>query len=158
MEELPAQPPAPRFHHIGIQTADVANCTAWYTDFLGCRPAWTLDRFSELTLSRLPGITTLTELVVGDLRLHVFERPGVPIRSGESRVAFQHFCLHVDDPEGLDPLRRRWIELFGSGRYTFASTEQPTEVVVDDDGVHSFYALDVNGLELEFTHVPSGSA
>jgi catechol 2,3-dioxygenase-like lactoylglutathione lyase family enzyme len=160
MGELPSghQGPVPRFHHIGVQTTDIDNTAAWYSDFLDCRPTWTLDRFSELTRSRLPGITSLTEMVIGDVRLHLFERPGHPVTHGESRVAFQHFCLHVEDPAELVALRQRWIKIYDSGRYAFASTEQPTVVVADDDGVHSFYALDVNGLELEFTHVPSGPA
>jgi catechol 2,3-dioxygenase-like lactoylglutathione lyase family enzyme len=149
---------SPRFHHVGIQTNDIDNCAAWYTQFLGCWPAWSLDRFSELTRSRLPGITMLTEMVVGDVRLHLFERPGRAADPAESAVAFQHFCFGVDEPDDLPELRRRWIELYESGRYTFASTEQPTEVVTDDDGVQSFYALDVNGLEFEFTYVPTGTA
>ena len=43
-----------------------------------------------------------------------------------------------------------------SGRYTFALDEQPTDIVVDEDGVRSFYTYDVNGLEFEFTFLPSG--
>lgn len=58
------------------------------------------------------------------------------------------------DPGELVELRERWIELYRSGRYSFALTEQPTEIVVDADGLHSFYTYDVNGLEFEFTYVP----
>jgi catechol 2,3-dioxygenase-like lactoylglutathione lyase family enzyme len=150
--------PQPRFHHVGIQTDDLDNSISWYEDFLGCRQAWSLDRFSELTRSRLPGIRALTEMVLGDLRLHLFERPGRAADPAESAIAFQHFCLRVEDPEDLVRLRRRWIELHGSGRYAFAVDEQPTEVVTDDDGVQSFYAYDVNGLEFEFTYVPTGTS
>jgi catechol 2,3-dioxygenase-like lactoylglutathione lyase family enzyme len=144
------------FHHIGIQTNDLDNCVTWYEAFLGCRRAWSLDRFSELTRSRLPGIRTLTEMVVGDLRLHVFERPGRMPDPTESATQFQHLCLYVDTAESLITFRRRWIDLFASGRYTYARDDQPTEVVTDDDGIQSFYAYDVNGLELEFTYVPPG--
>jgi hypothetical protein len=84
----------------------------------------------------------------------VFDRRGGP---GGKGTGFQHLCLYVDHPDELVTLRRRWIELYESGRYAFADTEQPTDVVVDDDGVRSFYALDVNGLEFEFTHVPVGA-
>lgn len=150
--------PEPRFHHVGIQTNDLDNCVSWYEDFLGCQRAWSLDRFSELTRSRLPGIRTLTEVVVGNVRLHLFERPGRASDPAESAVQFQHFCLGVNDPEDLVRLRRRWIELYESGRYTFAVDEQPTDVVTDEDGVQSFYALDVNGLEFEFTYVPTGTS
>jgi catechol 2,3-dioxygenase-like lactoylglutathione lyase family enzyme len=147
--------PAPTFHHVGIQTGDLANSVAWYEAFLGCRPAWTLTTFSDLTRSRLPGIRSLTELVVGDARLHLFERDGRPAPDpGDSVVQFQHFCLAVPTAEGLAALRERWIDLYASRRYTFALADQPTDVVVDDDGVQSFYAYDPNGLELEFTFVP----
>jgi hypothetical protein len=116
---------------------------------------WTLDRFSELTLSRLPGIRELTEVAIGDVRIHLFERAGGDVDPAKSAVGFQHFCFGVSAPEELDVIRRRWIELYESGHYTFALDEQPTGIVTDDDGVQSFYAYDVNGLEFEFTFVPS---
>lgn len=147
--------PAPRFHHVGIQTNDLENCVSWYEDFLGCRPSWSLDRFSELTRSRLPGIRVLTEMVLGDVRLHLFERPGRAADQGESAIQFQHFCFCVSAAEDLVRLRQRWMELFESGQYSFALDEQPTDVVTDSDGVQSFYAYDVNGLEFEFTYLPS---
>jgi catechol 2,3-dioxygenase-like lactoylglutathione lyase family enzyme len=150
--------PEPRFHHVGIQTDDLDNAVAWYQDFLGCRPSWSLDRFSELTRSRLPGIRTLTELVLGDLRLHLFERPGRAADPRQSAIAFQHFCLRMDDPADLVRLRERWIALHASGRYAFAVDEPPTDVVTDADGVQSFYAYDVNGLEFEFTYLPTGAS
>lgn len=148
--------PSPRFHHVGVQTTDLENSVRWYEDFLGCRRAWSLDRFSELTRSRLPGIRELTEMVLGDVRFHLFERPGRKSEPAESAVQFQHFCFSVSTAEDLVRLRRRWIELHESGRYTFAIDEQPTDIVIDDDGVQSFYTYDVNGLEFEFTFVPDG--
>jgi catechol 2,3-dioxygenase-like lactoylglutathione lyase family enzyme len=146
---------APRFHHVGIQTTDLANAAAWYHAFIGCEPAWTLRTFSELTQSRLAGIRELMELPVGDFRLHLFERPGRPAEPpGSPVVQFQHLCLALTDPAELVELRQRWIELYDSGKFTFALPEQPTEIVIDEDGVQSFYAYDVNGLEFEFTYAP----
>ena len=106
----------------------------------------------------MPGIRALTELALGDIRLHLFERRGRVPDPTESAVQFQHFCLCVSEPEDLEKLRRRWIELYESGRYTFTVPEPPTDVVTDDDGVQSFYTYDVNGLELEFTFVPTGTS
>jgi catechol 2,3-dioxygenase-like lactoylglutathione lyase family enzyme len=149
----------PAFHHIAIQTNDLDNSVSWYEQFFGCRQAWSLSAFSELTTSRLPGIRRLTEVVIGDGRVHLIERHGQPaVRPGDSVVQYQHFCLSVDTPEDLAALRQRWIDLYRSGRYSFALCEQPTEIVVDSDGVQSFYAYDPNGLELEFTHVPRATA
>lgn len=145
----------PSFHHVAIQTSDLENSASWYEEFLGCRRAWSLSEFSELTHRRLPGIRRLAELVVGRDRLHLMERDGRPATSpGESIVQFQHLCLSVAAPEDLVALRRRWLDLFESGRYRFALADGPTEVVVDSDGVRSFYAYDPNGLELELTYVP----
>jgi len=148
----------PRFHHIGIQTNDLDNCVSWYEDFLGCRRVWSLDTFSELTRRRLPGIRALTEVALGDVRIHLFERRGRVPDPTESVVQFQHFCLGVSEPEALEKLRQRWIELHESGRYTFTVPEPPTDVVTDDDGVQSFYAYDVNGLEFEFTYLPTDAS
>lgn len=147
------------FHHVGIQTNDLANATRWYEDFFGCRPTWTLRTFSELTRSRLPGIRELVELAVGGIRIHLFERPGDPAHHpGDSLTQFQHLCLAAENADDLRMLRERWIELYESGRYTFALAEPPTDIVTDADGVQSFYAFDVNGLELEFTYVPRGGS
>jgi catechol 2,3-dioxygenase-like lactoylglutathione lyase family enzyme len=145
----------PQFHHVGIQTNDHDNSVRWYTDFYGAELMWTLDRFSELTRRRLPGIRKLTEVAIGNVRIHLFERVGREFDPAESSVQFQHFCFGVSAPEELDVIRRRWIELYESGRYTFVLDEQPTDIVTEDDGVQSFYAYDVNGLEFEFTFVPS---
>lgn len=153
----PGRRPDLGFHHVGVQTNDLENSLSWYEAFLGCRRSWTLDHFSDLTRSRLPGIRTLTEIVVGEVRLHLFERPGRAPDPAESAVQFQHLCLHVATAEDLARLRQRWIELFRSGRYSYASGAQPTDVVADSDGIQSFYTYDVNGLELEFTYVPHGA-
>ena len=142
------------FHHVGIQTRDFANAVGWYVDFLSAEVSWELTEFSELTRRRLPGITRLAEIRSGDLRLHLFERGelGTP---APQLSQFQHLCLSVGDVAGLGTYRDRWHELQRTGKYTFAIDEPPTEIVVDADGVHSFYALDPDGLELEFTYVPA---
>ncbi|MGF0176754.1 VOC family protein [Streptomyces sp. Marseille-Q5077] len=145
-------------HHIGIQTADLDNCLAWYVDYFVARKTWTLDTFSELTRSRLPGITRLTEVVVEDTRFHLFEQTGQDDRlPGGNTVQFQHTCLATESPERLKAWRSRWVELYDSGRYHFARPDQPSEIVIDADGIQSFYTFDVNGLEFEFTYVPDGS-
>lgn len=147
--------PAPNLHHIGVQTPDLANSLAWYREFLGCEPTWTAETFSELTRRRLPGVVRLTEVVVGDFRLHLFERAaGDGDRDDLAR--FQHLCVAVATAAELRDRRDRWFELFASGRYRFAEPEPPTEIVVDDRGVQSFYCLDVDGLEFEFTFLPDG--
>lgn len=148
----------PAFHHIGIQTADLDNCLVWYRDYFGARETWTLDKFSELTISRLPGITRLTEVEIGDFRLHLFERTGHDeLLPGGNTTQFQHTCVATASPEELTRWRDRWVELYDSGRYRFARSDQPTDIVIDADGVQSFYTFDVNGLEFEFTYVPDGS-
>jgi catechol 2,3-dioxygenase-like lactoylglutathione lyase family enzyme len=154
-----APTPVPAFHHVGVQTNDLANSIAWYAEFFGARECWSLSTFSELTHSRLPGIRRLTELSVGDVRVHLFERPGrVAPAPRESVTQFQHVCMAVDSPDDLTTLRERWIALFQSGRFHYSVNEEPTPVVIDSDGVRSFYAYDVNGLEFEFTCVPKVSS
>ena len=144
---------AARLHHVGIQTDDFDNCVAWYTEMLGCRTAWTLDGFSPTTLSRLPGIVRLAELTVDGLRLHVFERSGDLPDLRPSRTQFQHVCIEVTERSDLDLLQDRWWSLFLSGRFIFARPPgEPTAIETSDTGTSGFYALDVNGLELEFVH------
>lgn len=146
-----------RFHHLAVQTADLDNCVSWYQDFFGVQAAWTLRTFSDLTRSRLPGITRLTELVIGDFRIHLVELPGSAGGGPPAHTTrFQHACLQVGSPDELQGWAQHWRDLFASGRYDFALAEQPTDIVRDEDGVDSFYALDVNGLEYEFTFIPAG--
>lgn len=145
----------PRFHHVGVQTTDLDNSLSWYQDFFGCQPSWSLSTFSELTRSRLPGISRLTELVLDDIRIHLFERVGRDAPApGESVVRFQHVCFSVDSADELASWHQRWTDLFESGQYGFAYPDRATDIVTDPDGTQSFYALDVNGLEFEFTRIP----
>lgn len=145
------------FHHVSVQVNDLANATAWYQAFFGTHENWSLETFSELTVSRLPGIRRIVEMPIGDgVLLHLFEREGrAAAEPTESVTQFQHVCMAVKDPEDLITLRERWIALFESGRFAYALTEGPTPVVVDAAGIRCFYAYDVNGLEWEFTYVPS---
>ncbi|MCP3801906.1 VOC family protein [Allokutzneria sp. A3M-2-11 16] len=144
-------------HHVGVQTADLENSINWYQEFFGCTVSWTLDQFSALTHSRLPGIERLAELVHGDVRVHLFSlRPGQETRPPAEVNQFQHVCFQVTAAAELEVWRSRWLELFASGDYTFAVPEGPTEIDVDKDGIRSFYLLDPNGLEYEFTHIPDG--
>lgn len=152
-------PAAPRLHHIAVQTADLANCVAWYREYFGCRPTWSTDVFSPLTRSRLPGIVAMAELEADGVRFHVFEYDdGVDGAAGAAPPPagprFQHVCLVASSSAELRARHRRWWDVFESGRFAFARSEGPTEVVVDEGGVESFYFYDVNGLEFEFTHVP----
>lgn len=146
-----------RIHHVGVQTADLDNCLEWYLDFFGAEQKWELDRFSSLTLSRLPGIGRLAEVAVGDVRFHLFDRAGhTAEQPGADGFLFQHVCLQVNSPEELETVRCRWTDLYDSGRYTFAVPGRPTDIVIDDDGVRSLYLYDVNGLEFEFSYLPEG--
>src|SRR6266498_3899672 len=105
--------PVPRLHHVAVQTNDLDNCASWYQDFFGCRPSWSLDTFSDLTRSRLPGIVRLVELVVGDIRVHLFERPGRDApHPGDSVVQFQHVCMATNSGDELRAWRQRWSQLY----------------------------------------------
>ncbi|OJF15647.1 VOC family protein [Couchioplanes caeruleus] len=147
----------PRVHHVGVQTSDLDNSVRWYREFFGARLNWELDRFSDLTLSRLPGIRRLVEVATDDLRVHLFDRATHTRELPPAEAyQFQHVCLQLDRPEELVAVRERWIELYESGRFSFARPDGPTDIVVDGDGVSSLYVFDPNGLEFEFTHVPAG--
>ncbi|MEQ4724234.1 VOC family protein [Nonomuraea sp. B19D2] len=143
------------FHHVGVQTDDLDNCLNWYLDYFDAKLSWQLERFSGLTLDRLPGIAGLIEVRVGDVRFHLFDR-SAHNRQQPPAVGFQfqHVCLAVDSADELRELRRRWHELHESGKYVFARPDLPSDIVTDADGIQSLYVLDVNGLEFEFTYVP----
>lgn len=143
------------FHHIAVQTSDFDRSVAWYQEFFGCELAWTLAEFSELTVSRLPGITQLAELTVGGTRFHVFSR-GADLDQPppQDTQQFQHMCVKAGSAQALRSWRERWLDVYKSGRYTFAVPEPATEIVTDSDGVQSFYCRDINGLEFEFTYIP----
>ncbi len=147
----------PTIHHLAVQTADFEQSVAWYREFFGCETSWTLAEFSDLTIGRLPGITRLAELTVGRLRFHVFSRgAGFDQPPPKDTQQFQHVCLDAGSADLLAAWRDRWQGVYDSGRYAFAIDEPATEIVVDAEGVQSFYCRDVNGLEFEFTYDPAG--
>jgi catechol 2,3-dioxygenase-like lactoylglutathione lyase family enzyme len=157
MTDTERVPPLALLHHVAIETADLDNCALWYQEFLGFTPSWTLTEFSELTRSRLPGITRLTEVAHGPVRLHLFSRVDTGAEPCSGYTPVQHVCLAVPSAEALEDARSRWVALFESGRFQYARPDGATPIVTDSDGVSSFYAYDVNGLELELTYVPAAA-
>lgn len=147
----------PVMHHVAVQTADLDNAVSWYVDYFHCQQKWSTSTFSPITLSRLPGMRRVTELALGDMRFHLFERAGAGELPAQADAAlFQHLCLSADSSANLRQWRTHWIDLHASGRYSFVRPEQPSDIVIDDDGVESFYFFDTNGLEFEFTWAPEG--
>ena len=148
----------PIFHHIAIQTKDMINCVSWYQEFFGCKKNWSLNKFSNLTLTRLPGIRELVELEIGNIKLHIFDRESVSDNLiPEQAAQFQHFCITVPQKSDLVQYREKWDRLAESGRFHFAKWEAPSDIVIDSDGVASLYLLDVNGLEFELCYIPDES-
>jgi catechol 2,3-dioxygenase-like lactoylglutathione lyase family enzyme len=148
-----------RVHHVAIESTCLDECVRWYREFLGCEQNWTLSTFSDVTTQRLPGIARLVEIAAGDLRLHVFERLRDPAAGRTATVGpVQHVCVAVSSPEELAQHRQRWLELYPGYQAAFASDDPPTDVLIDGDGSQSFYAYDINGVELEFCYDPGATA
>ncbi|MFI9586843.1 VOC family protein [Streptomyces sp. NPDC052236] len=160
--ELPEVRPSPSgltLHHIAVQTGDLAASIDWYQAFFGAEIAWTLDTYSDLSMERLPGLSGLAELTAGGLRFHVFTRGAEHGRQPSADTnQFQHICIEVRTSEELRAWQARWHSVRQSGAYTFVRDEPATDVVVDSDGVESFYAFDINGVEFEFTCLPGERA
>lgn len=144
-------------HHIGVQTVDLPNSIRWYMEFFNGEKSWSLDTFSSVTHQRLPGIKELVEIRAESIKFHLIKRCGVDLKPAKTTSpGFQHACLRVNTPTDLKILHERWIALFRSGKYSFVTEEEATGIDIDDDGVQSFYAFDPNGLEFEFSYVPTG--
>ena len=138
------------FHHVAAVTRDADVSSAWYQHTFALRPIWTLRSFSPLTKARLPGLTRIDELAVPGLRIHLMEVPGTSVAPDLASFAlFQHTCVAVDSRDELRALQERAATAKGSAA-------APTEIVVDNDGVESFYAKDPDALEWEVTWVPAG--
>ncbi|WP_431947452.1 VOC family protein [Micromonospora marina] len=146
-------------NHVGVQTADLATAITWYQDFFGCVTSWRMTGgFSALSHRRLPGLSELVEVAVADVRFHLFTRNSGPQRLPAADAdQFQHVCLTVPSPEDLRSWRAHWFALYESGRYRFARPEPASEIDTDADGMQSFYAYDVNGLEFEFAYLPGAA-
>jgi catechol 2,3-dioxygenase-like lactoylglutathione lyase family enzyme len=155
----PADPAGLRLHHIAVQTGDLDESIAWYRNFFGARVTWTLDTFSDLSMVRLPGLSGLAELEAGGLRFHLFTRgPEHGVAPPADSNQYQHICIEVGTPDELRAWHARWKAVHASGEHSFARQESATDIVADSDGVESFYAFDVNGLEFEFTYLPGARA
>lgn len=147
-----------QFHHVAILTADLESSIRWYKEFYGCDVSWTLSTFSSLTERRIPGITSLAELTVCGIRFHIFTRgPEYNAPTPLEVNQFHHICLAVPSLEELRSWRERWLAISDAGIYSYVRQDQATEIVIDSEGVHSFYAHDINGVEYEFTFEPAPS-
>lgn len=143
-----------KFDHIAIQTDDFENTVTWYKEFFLCEQKWTLTKFSELTLKRLPSITKLVELQTGNFRFHIFDVKNDNKSVPNDALQYQHFCVQVPKIGQLEELRNRWLNLYESGLYTFKKDDPLTDIVTDKDGISVFYCYDVNGLEIEIMYTP----
>lgn len=140
-----------RFHHVAVQTDDLAASIGWYEDFFGAEVSWTLEEFSEFSKDRLPGLSGVAELTIDELRFHLFTRGGHQGAPPPGPNQFQHVCIEVSTPGELRAWHSRWRSVHNSGTYAFTLDVPATDIVVDNDGVESFYAYDINGVEFEFT-------
>lgn len=146
-----AVPARLRFHHVAVQTDDLAASIGWYEDFFGAEVSWTLEEFSEFSKERLPGLSRVVELTAGELRFHLFTRGAHQGAPPPDTNQFQHVCVEVPTPKELREWHSRWCSVHNSGTYAFTLDVPATDIVVDSDGVQSFYAYDINGVEFEFT-------
>ncbi|GAB3930580.1 hypothetical protein GCM10029976_032790 [Kribbella albertanoniae] len=155
-ERSPTEALVVGLHHVAIQTHRLDDTVAWYVAFLGGEQTWTLTEFSDLTRERLPGISRLTEVRIGNQHLHLFERTDLDPRDPAARVeGVQHLCFQVRDAEHLETLRVRWLELADADRFAGRTANPPTAIVEDSDGIRCFYADDPDGTELELVWIPT---
>lgn len=141
-----------KLHHIAIRVPDLATSIPWYCDYFKLKPTWSVDRLNHVTTGRLPGIEAIAELGNRYLKLHLLHCPqtGDAVRG---HVAFQHICLQVKKLDDIAAMRERWLALYNSNNYRFALPEQPSEIVVEEDGSRNFYFLDIHGNEFELAYV-----
>ena len=154
--------PAPStlaFHHVAVQTPDLRASIAWYKEFFGAEVSWTLETFSDLSMERLPGLSGVAEVTAGGLRFHLFScGPKYDAPPPPDVSQFQHVCVEVRSREELSAWHARWHAVRESGDHAFAREALASDIVVDGDGVLSFYAFDINGVEFEFTCFPGVQA
>lgn len=134
--------------HIAIRVRSLSASVPWYTRFFSARQTWSLAEFSDLTRSRLPGISALTEIVAGGVKFHLFEQQAAADAGTGGCGDVQHVGIHVDSLGELTRLRERWDELSldpespGSGSVTDLTTDASTRTV-------SFYCTDPDGTQFE---------
>lgn len=134
--------------HIAVRVSSLSASVPWYTRFFAGRQTWALTEFSDLTRSRLPGISALTEIVAGEVKFHLFEQQIAASAGNAGYGDVQHVGIHVDSINELKALRDRWVELSrdpdiaASGSVTELTTDASTRTV-------SFYCTDPDGTEFE---------
>jgi catechol 2,3-dioxygenase-like lactoylglutathione lyase family enzyme len=104
-------------------------------------------------MARLPGLKRIDELAMTGFRIHLMEVADTSMARDTAEFAvFQHACFAVDSTAEL----RRIRDLADEHRW--APDAGPTEIIVDDDGVESFYVKDPDALEWEITWIPAHAA
>jgi catechol 2,3-dioxygenase-like lactoylglutathione lyase family enzyme len=140
--------PTPTADHIAIRVTSLSISVPWYTRYFSGREMWTLTEFSDLTRSRLPGISTLVEIAAGEVKFHLFEQDETVAGPAGLRAGFQHIGMRVGSLDELEQLRDRWVELsldpqvVTSGSASELTADATTKTV-------SFYCTDPDGTEFE---------
>lgn len=134
--------------HIAIRVSSLSASVPWYVRYFAGHRTWTLTEFSDLTRTRLPGISTLVEVVAGDLTFHLFEQEDSAAAGTGGCGAVQHLGIHVDSVGEVRELHDRWLELSldtntaPGGSVTELTEDRLNETV-------SFYCTDPDGTEFE---------
>lgn len=145
------------FDHLAIQVCNsrLETTVSWYEDFFACRKVWQQSTdFQDLTLQRLPGLTSIVELTSKNFRFHIFSREIEDIVR-DNHLQFHHLGFSVNTSEEIDDIRDNWLRIHASNKYSYYSKTYVTEKIVDEIGVESIYFTDINGLEYELTYVPN---
>jgi hypothetical protein len=81
------------FNHVAIQVNNLKNTVEWYKDFFDCKVNWELEKFSLLTIERLPGIRKLVEVESSFFRFHLFDRANLVEIIESNCLQYQHICF-----------------------------------------------------------------
>jgi catechol 2,3-dioxygenase-like lactoylglutathione lyase family enzyme len=126
---------APRLHHFATSVADLEATVRWYSTMLG---------FREQSRYEIPGGMHAAFLVLGDLRLEVFEQDDSRAPDPDELVlerhlsvrGLKHVALAVDDLDGARAeLEERGVSFLGDPREVPNSGGERFCFFADPDGV-----------------------
>ena len=136
-------------NHFGIQVADLERSMAFYGDVLGLElvARWVRDQEYIQELVGYPGVelnVAVFRLPLSDIFLEVLEYRGVekhPVDASTANPGTAHFCLYVDDLDGL-------YERLASAGVRFVS-EVKSPNIGPNKGGKAVYMIDPDGIRVE---------
>lgn len=141
-----------KLHHVGIRCNDSSVSAHFYVQMFNAQVLAVVDDFMPLSRQREPGLRQLVDIIVDNVRLHLFDVNDLADRqeSNSSKIGLQHICFVVESfPELLNYVQRYRNLIHAESQQQSTPRREASSFQLRPDGTIVCYIFDPDGNEIE---------